>query len=84
MYYSQVLWNSNIIFHEYIDIPLMKKLDCFKQVLQDIKDYQLEKVLTFKHPWNRECMLQFYATFYVSSDKMDINTWVMEWMAENH
>lgn len=85
VYYSRTLLNSNRIFHhEYLDIPLMKNLDCFNQVLQDIEDYQLAKVFTFKHPWNHECILQFYATLYVSGDNSDIKTWIMEWMTENH
>lgn len=62
----------------------MKNLDCFKQVLQDIEDYQLAKVFTFKHPWNRECILRFYSTLYVSSDRKDIKSGIMDWMTENH
>lgn len=79
VYYSRVLWNSNRIFHhECLDILLMKKLDCFKEVLQVIDDFQLKKVLTFKQPWNHECILQCYATLYMSGDQMDIKTWLME------
>lgn len=63
---------------------MMETLDCFKEVLLTIFYLRLVKVFTYKHGWNSECILKFYATLYVSGDKMDSRTWVMECMTENH
>lgn len=74
VFYSWILYKSNRIFqHEYLDVPLMRNLECFRQVLQELDDFQSLKVLSFKHPWNQECILQFYATLYVTADRFDIN-----------
>ena len=60
----------------------MKSTGCFNQILQDIKDYGLTHALGYQHPWNREIILQFYATLYISSDETDSTQWIMERMTE--
>ena len=60
----------------------MKNIDFFNQILQDIKDFGLTHVFAYQHPWNREIILQFYATLYISGDRSDSTKWIMEWMTE--
>ena len=60
----------------------MKNIGCFNQVLQDIEEFFLTHVFAFQHPWNREIILQFYATLYISGDESDSTKWIMEWMTE--
>jgi hypothetical protein len=38
--------------------------------------------MRFTHGWNREIILQFYATLYISSDEGDMQTWMLEWMTK--
>ena len=38
--------------------------------------------LGYQHPWNREIILQFYATLYISGDESNSTKWIMEWMTE--
>jgi hypothetical protein len=60
----------------------MKSIGCFDQLLQNLEDFCLTNVFTFEHPWNREIILQFYATLYISGDESDSSKWIMEWMTE--
>ena len=83
MYYSQILYDSLKIFpHEFPDFAAMKNISCFNQILQDIEDFGLTHVFAYQHPWNREIILQFYATLYISGDESDSSKWIMEWMTE--
>lgn len=83
IYYSRVLYESKKIFpHEYLNIPAMWNIGCFNQLLQALDDFCLTKVFEFEHPWNREIILQFYATLYISGDESDSSKWIMEWMTE--
>ena len=53
IYYSRVLYESKKIFpHEYLDVPAMRNIGCFNQLLQDLDDFCLTKVFEFEHPWN--------------------------------
>lgn len=70
---------DRIFSHEALDIGMIKKMDYFKYVLNSIEELQLTDILCFNH----ELVYQFYATLYVSRDKLDIHTWVMEWMTED-
>ena len=70
IYYSRVLYESNKIFpHEYLNIPTMRNIGCFNQLLQDLDDFCLTEVFKFEHPWNKEIILLFYATLYISGDE---------------
>ena len=60
----------------------MRSIECFQQLLQELDDFQLLRVFEFQHTWNRECILQFYATLYITGNEEDCTTWVMEWMTE--
>jgi hypothetical protein len=83
IYYSQILYDSLKSFpHEFPDIAAMKNIGCFNEVLQDIKDFSLMHVFAYQHPWNREIILQFYATLYISGDESDSTKWIMEWMTK--
>jgi hypothetical protein len=65
-----VLYESRKIFpHEFPDIRAMRGLDCFRQLLDVLDDAYLTGVFAFEHPWNREVILQFYATLYISGDE---------------
>ena len=56
----------------------MKNIGCFNEILQVIEDYGLTHVLGYQHPWNKEIILQFYATLYISGDESDSTKWIME------
>jgi hypothetical protein len=60
----------------------MKNIGCFNQLLQDLEYFCLTNVFAFEHPWNREIILQFYATLYISGDESESSKWIMEWMTE--
>ena len=62
----------------------MKNIGCFNQILQDIEDFGLTHVLGYQHPWNRDIILQFYATLYISGDESYSTQWIMEWMTEGN
>jgi hypothetical protein len=47
-----------------------------------LDDFCLASVFAFEHPWNREIILQFYETLYISGDASDSSKWIMEWMTE--
>lgn len=80
-YYCRVMCRKDMIFeHGILDNELMKELGCFKDVLNTIEELQLTGILIFSHGWKKELTYQFFATLYVTGDKLDINTWVMEWM----
>ena len=82
-YYSRILYDSLKIFpHEFPDIAAMKNIGCFNQVLQDIEDFGLTHVFAYQHPWNREIILQFYATLYIFGDESDSTKLIMEWMTD--
>ena len=68
--------------HEFLDFSAMKSIGCFDQILQDLEDFCHTNVFAFKHPWNREIILQFYATLYISGDETDSSKWILEWMTE--
>lgn len=61
----------------------MRSIDCFQQLLQELDDFQLTRVFNFQHPWNHECILQFYATLYISGNELESTTWIMESMTED-
>ena len=83
IYYSRILYDNKKIFpHKFSDITAMKGIGCFDQLLQDMEDFCLTSVFAFKHPWNREIILQFYATLYIFGDESDSSKWIMEWMTE--
>ena len=60
----------------------MKNIGCFNEILQVIEDYGLTHVLGYQHPWNKEIILQFYVTLYISGDESCSTKLVMEWMIE--
>ena len=60
----------------------MQNIGCFNPLLQDLDDFCLTKIFEFEHPWNREIILQFYATLYISSDESGSSKWIIEWMTE--
>ena len=62
----------------------MEDIPCFNNALQDLHHAKLLQFCSECIHWNKELVLQFYATLYVSGDPMDINTWVLEWMTEHH
>lgn len=52
VYYARIVCHEDRIYpHGYLDIEMMKKLDCFKEILRTIDDLCLEKVFTFNHGW---------------------------------
>lgn len=68
--------------HECLDVPQMKTVDCFKNVLETLEELQLLDVLQFSHGWNKDLINQFHDTLYVTCDRMDISTGEMEWMTD--
>ena len=35
------------------------------------------------YDWNKELILQIYATLHISGEASDVNTWILDWMSGN-
>ena len=81
MYYARILYEKNRIFkHKILDFTELESSPCFHQTIEQIELVFLKSFLRFNHGWNREVILQFYATLYISGDLTDSRTWILEWM----
>jgi hypothetical protein len=58
----------------------MEEIPCSLEVIERIENSFLKSFMRFRHGWNREVILQFYATLYISGDEGDMQTWLMEWI----
>jgi hypothetical protein len=55
-------------------------MPCFLPAIEHIEHALLKPFMRFNHGWNREIILQFYATLYISGDLGNTSTWILEWM----
>lgn len=55
--------SRNIFLHECTNIPAMRNIGCFNQLLQHLDEFFLTRVFEFEHPWNREIIIQSMLQF---------------------
>lgn len=60
----------------------MENIPCYHEAIERIENGFLKDFMRFNHGWNREIILQFYATLYISGDEGEMQTWLLEWMTE--
>ena len=84
IYYCRILCFKDRIFeHNILDFFVeLEVLPCFHRIIDQLDQLHLKRFLRFNHGWNREIILQFYATLYVSGNLNDCSTWIFEWMTE--
>lgn len=83
IYYARILYYKNRIFkHKVLDFVEIEQIPCFHQTIERIEQAFLKGFPYFNHGWNREIILQFYATLYISGDEGEMQTWLLEWMTE--
>ncbi|XP_044973883.1 uncharacterized protein LOC123441582 [Hordeum vulgare subsp. vulgare] len=61
----------------------MEFIPCFTPVLSVLRDDGLLSFCMDICNWNEELILQFYATLHLSSEALDINTLVLDWMIKD-
>jgi hypothetical protein len=75
IYYARILYCKNRIFpHKYLDFAELEKIPFYHEAIERIENGFLKAFMRFNHGWNREIILQFYATLYISGDVGDIRT----------
>lgn len=84
MYYSQMLCFKDRIFEpKILDFAEMEELPCFHRTIDKLDELHLKRFPRFNHGWNREIILQFFATLYVLGNLNGSRTWKFDWLAEN-
>ena len=80
-YYSCALYNQDRIFpHMHLDCEAIAGLPYLEEALDYFRDAGLLQFVTAKEYWNEELLLQFYATLHIHGYKIDLKTWILEWM----
>ena len=60
----------------------MESIPCFQPILNVLHEAGLLNCVDICD-WNEELILQFYATLHITGDAEDVNSWVLDWMAES-
>jgi hypothetical protein len=66
-YYMSVLYNQDMIHpHKRLNFEAMTDLPCLNEAIDCLHDVGLLPFVTDKEHWNKELLLQFYATLHIS------------------
>ena len=66
-----------------LDTEAITGLPCLEEALDCFKEAGLLPFVTDQEHWNKELLLQFYATLHIRGYNRDPKTWVLEWMTDN-
>jgi hypothetical protein len=81
VYYARILFGKNRIFnHKILNFAELEEMPRFLHSIEHIEHALLKGFMRFNHGWNREIILQFYATLYISGELGNTSSWTLEWM----
>ena len=67
IYYARILFGKHMIFnHKILNFAKLEGMPCFHYTLEHIEHALLKGFMRFNHGWNKEIILQFYATLYIT------------------
>jgi len=85
-YYETVITSKKhpVTDDQWIDWNYMtkKKDPIFDQVIAACDRQHIQKIMGFRHDWNKEIIAQFYATVYFDDTDANPRKWQMVWMTE--
>jgi hypothetical protein len=81
IYYARILFGKHRIFnHKMLNFAKLEEMPYFHNTLHHIEHALIKGFMRFNHGWNKEVILQFYATLYITGEIGNTSTWTLEWM----
>lgn len=53
---------------------------CLNPTIDRLRQLQLDEFMKFSHDWNKELIMQFYATMFIPGIDEALENWTLQWM----